>query len=216
MARRPGRSRGRACDCAGWGAWRWLPRRRPVPERVRPDARRSPHGRRLPCVRRAQVPANEGEAMTDRISDDVLDGVVVWARAPWRSKPGKARNLECVSNFLRRRFCCLSCSVSSQHASPPPTVAASRKRAARFMAPRCAACGTRRERVVHHLDENPMNNDPVNLQTLCGNCHSFWHAALRRTSTPKGKPMPRLIAWDDCAGSGTASSRRLPPRSSER
>jgi hypothetical protein len=35
---------------------------------------------------------------------------------------------------------------------------------------RCAICGTSRPQ-LHHLDENPANNDSDNLIPLCPNCH---------------------------------------------
>ncbi len=35
---------------------------------------------------------------------------------------------------------------------------------------RCAICGTDRPQ-VHHIDENPSNNDLLNLIPLCPNCH---------------------------------------------
>ena len=35
---------------------------------------------------------------------------------------------------------------------------------------RCAVCGVDRPQ-VHHIDENPSNNDPLNLIPLCPNCH---------------------------------------------
>jgi hypothetical protein len=35
---------------------------------------------------------------------------------------------------------------------------------------KCAICG-RHSPQVHHLDENPSNNDPLNLLPLCPNCH---------------------------------------------
>src|SRR6266852_5884563 len=35
---------------------------------------------------------------------------------------------------------------------------------------RCAVCGTDRPQ-IHHIDENPSNNDPMNLIPLCPNCH---------------------------------------------
>lgn len=28
---------------------------------------------------------------------------------------------------------------------------------------------------VHHIDENPQNNEPKNLITLCQKCHIFYH-----------------------------------------
>src|SRR5262249_54052945 len=35
---------------------------------------------------------------------------------------------------------------------------------------RCGICGKDRPQ-VHHIDENPANNDPSNLIPLCPNCH---------------------------------------------
>ena len=35
---------------------------------------------------------------------------------------------------------------------------------------KCAMCG-RHEPQLHHIDEDPGNNDPVNLIPLCPNCH---------------------------------------------
>lgn len=35
---------------------------------------------------------------------------------------------------------------------------------------RCAICGADRPQ-IHHIDEDPSNNDPVNLLPICPNCH---------------------------------------------
>jgi predicted restriction endonuclease len=35
---------------------------------------------------------------------------------------------------------------------------------------KCAICGKERPQ-VHHIDENPSNNDLLNLIPLCPNCH---------------------------------------------
>ncbi len=35
---------------------------------------------------------------------------------------------------------------------------------------RCAICGTDKPH-LHHIDEDPSNNDPLNLLPLCPNCH---------------------------------------------
>ncbi len=101
--------------------------------------------------------------------------------------------LECKSNFARRKFCSISCSVSHQHATPAPSPAASRKRAQLLKEPWCDACGTTSNLDAHHIDQNPMNNAPENIQTLCGRCHGFWHGALKRAQEPPGKRMPRLF-----------------------
>jgi len=37
----------------------------------------------------------------------------------------------------------------------------------------CCVCGERGKRVqIHHIDENPSNNDPQNLAVLCFDCHN--------------------------------------------
>ena len=110
--------------------------------------------------------------------------------------------------FIRRKFCSLSCSVSAQHAMPPPTEAAARKRARRFIGERCDSCGWSDGLTVHHVDGNPLNNKRTNLQTLCGYCHSTWHATLKRIGLQPKTPMPRLIEWASCVEQVTRSSRR--------
>ena len=39
---------------------------------------------------------------------------------------------------------------------------------------RCAICGTDQPQ-LHHIDEDPSNNDPANLLPLCPNCHLSDH-----------------------------------------
>lgn len=42
----------------------------------------------------------------------------------------------------------------------------------------CAVCGrdpSERQIEVHHIDEDPFNNDPDNLQWLCRGCHTIFH-----------------------------------------
>ncbi len=110
-----------------------------------------------------------------------------------RKRVGKNNQLECYSNYMRRRFCSLSCSTLKQRSISPPNAAASRKRAMKNNTGICEACGSKTETVVHHVDGNPMNNDLDNLQTLCSACHSFWHNVLRRLKRNPMKPMPRLV-----------------------
>lgn len=110
-----------------------------------------------------------------------------------RGRVGKNKQLECVSNFMRRKFCSLSCSVSMQHSRSPETKAASRRRAQKFVGGSCEACGTSTDMTVHHVDGDAMNNDPQNLQTLCRCCHNFWHSMLKRIGKQQSRPMPRLV-----------------------
>lgn len=117
-----------------------------------------------------------------------------WCGEPFqRKRVGKNNQLECVSNFMRRKFCSISCSVSNQHATKPPTQAASRKRAMKSVEGSCEACGHTSRLVVHHVNGNPMDNAQSNFQTLCSHCHSYWHALLKRIGRLPEKPMPRLV-----------------------
>jgi hypothetical protein len=50
----------------------------------------------------------------------------------------------------------------------------------------CAICGRDRPH-LHHIDENPQNNDPLNLLPLCPNCH------LQDTHDPTSPPDPRKL-----------------------
>jgi len=49
----------------------------------------------------------------------------------------------------------------------------------RYLGGICSRCGFVPELlcqlVIHHIDHNHRNNDPVNLQTLCHNCHHLFH-----------------------------------------
>lgn len=50
---------------------------------------------------------------------------------------------------------------------------------------RCSICGGDRPQ-VHHIDENPSNNDPLNLLPLCPNCHlSDQHDPTRTIEVPR-------------------------------
>ncbi len=117
----------------------------------------------------------------------------LWCGTPMQRKRYAPRNvLECNSNFRRRKFCSLSCSVFHQHSIEPPTKAAARKRAQKMRKASCEACGVAMQIAVHHLDENPMNNAPENHQTLCQSCHGFWHAVQKRSPRQLPVRMPQL------------------------
>lgn len=48
----------------------------------------------------------------------------------------------------------------------------------------CAMCNTANPH-VHHIDENPENNDPQNLLPLCPNCHLLDHHNPTAVVDPK-------------------------------
>jgi hypothetical protein len=97
--------------------------------------------------------------------------------------------LEDRSAFLRRRFCSLTCANSRSKL----TKGGYHWRARKYRKTACEACGRMKALHVHHVNGNPSDNDPVNLQTLCTHCHNFWHAALDRLGRPIAGRMPPLF-----------------------
>ena len=116
-----------------------------------------------------------------------------WCGNTLERRRHESGRLEDRGVFMRRKFCSLSCSVSSQHATAAPTVAASRKRAHKIAKQNCEICGSSSNPNVHHIDNNPMNNDPSNLQALCASCHGFWHAAAKRKGIAVPGRMPCIF-----------------------
>lgn len=84
--------------------------------------------------------------------------------------------LESRPGFARRKYCNLICSGL---ASAKKTVGLAalrwRTRAIHGLAKACLKCGGDRLLGIHHLDENPENNAPENVTTLCASCHTRWH-----------------------------------------
>ena len=126
-----------------------------------------------------------------------------------------AGRLEGFRDFMRRRFCSLSCANSRSKGGESRK--ASHYHARKQRAECCEACGTSKRLQVHHIDEDWTNNDPANLQTLCVFCHAFWHAMHRRLGMTPTQRMPKLaspsvtapaVAWDASAPTAMPSVRR--------
>lgn len=134
-----------------------------------------------------------------------------------------AGRLEGFRDFMRRRFCSLSCANSRSKGGTSRK--ASHYHARKQRAECCDACGTSKRLQAHHIDENWTNNDPTNLQTLCVFCHAFWHAMHRRLGMKPTQRMPRLaslsptapaVVLDDCAPTAMPSTRSRRASSSKR
>ena len=126
-----------------------------------------------------------------------------------------AGRLEGFRNFMRRRFCSLSCANSRRKGGE--TRNAYLYHARKYAKPSCEACGLTQDLQVHHVDTNWRNNSPLNLQTLCLFCHHFWHATHERLGVTPTTRMPKLsilsptvpgTALADCAPTATRSSRK--------
>lgn len=97
--------------------------------------------------------------------------------------------LEDVSVFRRRRFCSLTC-ANSRNGVTKGTL---HWRARKLRGPKCEACGATASLHAHHIDQDPANNEPENIQTLCKQCHDFWHSTQKRRGWPIAGRMPALI-----------------------
>ena len=100
--------------------------------------------------------------------------------------------LEGYRDFMRRRFCSLSCANSR------PKGGQSRKayhyHARKKREGACECCGSTSRLQAHHVNEDWTDNSPENIQTLCIFCHHFWHAMWRRLGVKPTQRMPRLVS----------------------
>ena len=46
----------------------------------------------------------------------------------------------------------------------------------------CERCGASEKLQVHHIDEDPSNNNASNLETLCATCHNRHHQNQSKVS----------------------------------
>ena len=108
--------------------------------------------------------------------------------------------LEDLSRFKQRKYCDQLCMGAGMEGSIKVVSARnSRRQSAKQVAKCCSRCGRFGKRLyVHHQDENPLNNDPSNLMTLCGSCHRRSHSpnfdpitGLRKPCTLCSKPAVR-------------------------
>lgn len=111
---------------------------------------------------------------------------------PMERTRNSAGRLQGYRDFMRVRFCSLSCANSR------PKGGVSRKafhyHARKQRLPACEACGSSERPQVHHVNEDWQDNRPENLQTLCIFCHHFWHAMHRRLGVTPTLRMPRLVS----------------------
>ena len=91
-------------------------------------------------------------------------------------------NLEDRPRFRQRKFCSRSCANSRKN----PTLGGLRTRAQKFRGQQCETCGTDQQLHIHHVDHDPSNNAPQNLQTLCASCHLklHWQTRERKPTQP--------------------------------
>lgn len=103
---------------------------------------------------------------------------------------GRVTDWEAPKDFLRRKYCSISCA----NTTGARTEAGAYSQSIKLRGDQCEACGALANLHNHHVDGNIFNNTPSNLQTLCESCHTFWHAMLRRLGRPLARRMPKV--WD--------------------
>lgn len=82
--------------------------------------------------------------------------------------------LEDLGVFRRRKYCDQKCMASGQ-IKKDATKSAYLKRIHHLRGSSCEICGSTSNLANHHKDENWKNEEPSNLMTLCGSCHTKLH-----------------------------------------
>lgn len=106
-----------------------------------------------------------------------------------KRKRSKSGVLESNLHFGRRKFCDRECmkKAFTLRVDTASTESNSRKNARLRMEyfighSECQKCGSERNLDVHHIDENPFNNELENLKLLCRSCHIKEHRSGRKCS----------------------------------
>ena len=95
--------------------------------------------------------------------------------------------LESMLHFGRRKFCNQRCmSRSFRGRWKEGVIPAEGRYRARTLVGKeaCERCGGVRSLDVHHRDQDPLNNDPANLEVLCRSCHVKAHRPKPTCSLP--------------------------------
>ncbi|MBO5940675.1 MAG: HNH endonuclease [Kiritimatiellae bacterium] len=79
----------------------------------------------------------------------------------------------------RRKYCNRECMRLHWLSMNISDKSAMHSRARKFRKSQCEICGSALKLQVHHIDKNPMNNLPENLQTLCLACHHKIHTEIK-------------------------------------
>lgn len=105
-------------------------------------------------------------------------------------EPIVARTGESPAQVTRRVFCNRQCMKEWMLGQIKiPNVTNSRRQSGAMAEKACDGCGATNVRLnVHHVDENPLNNSPLNLRTLCASCHGRSHSPNFTTTGEQRRP----------------------------
>ena len=93
--------------------------------------------------------------------------------------------LEDLTGFKKRLYCNQDCMGADYEGTiKVMNDKNSRRQSAKTRKANCEICGKTAHH-VHHRDENPQNNDPANLQSLCASCHKKEHPRTAAFLSPK-------------------------------
>ena len=103
------------------------------------------------------------------------------------AKTWRGGRTEHPSMLSRRKFCNRNCMAAWQTGQVKvPNAKNCRRQSGRTAAAACERCSRANCKLhVHHRDHDPMNNELVNLETLCVSCH-------RRSHSPNFDPTTGL------------------------
>lgn len=91
-------------------------------------------------------------------------------------RPVKNGRIEELAAYVRKVYCNRACMKVGMQKRVCRSVSHSRSKAAATVKPSCEVCGKVGRLHVHHIDEDPLNNDASNLRTLCPRCHRRSHS----------------------------------------
>lgn len=141
-----------------------------IPRRAKEGC--SDYSARIYCSPECQQASHKG---------DTLSGTCETCGEPLERKfyPGSGR-WECQAVFKHRRYCSAACKLASGTRGNGTSEKQYRRRARKLMGPRCQSCGTVADLDAHHIDRDISNNEPENILTLCGECHTRIHVEARK------------------------------------
>ncbi len=80
-------------------------------------------------------------------------------------------------HWMRRKYCGRACCGVAQRGTKYTPAKMSRRHSTKLRNAQCVLCGRNGVRLyAHHINKNPLDNDPHNIGTFCGSCHTKCHS----------------------------------------